>query len=145
MDHKVADIKKYFDDWVATQFKTPKDKSDLWKILQKFPKSKKPIDEETSLDIAMELHGACFGEMSFFRDTKHANEWIGSVDNAFKMISWVQEYEMENLDEINTDLADAIDVAHSYILYKAIEEAITFDWLVDTMIDAEVKSVDKWN
>ena len=28
---------------------------------------------------------------------------------------------------------------------KAIEEAITFDWLVDTMIDAEVKSVDKWN
>ena len=151
MDHKVADIKKYFDNWIAAQINKPKDKSDLWKIIAKLPNEgekkpigkEKPIGEETLIDIAMEIHGACFGELNFFIDSNHAYEWIGSVENAFKMISWVQEYEMENLDEIKTDLSDAVDTAYSYMIYKALEEAITMNWLVDTMTKAELANIDK--
>ncbi len=147
MDHKVSEIKKYFDDWVESQFKMNKDKSPLYNIISKHPHSdrKKNMDGETMVDVAMDIHLTCFNQedMKFFKDDKHACEWIGSVENAFKMIAWVEEYEMENFDTINTHLSNPTSTANSYISYKGIDEGIAMDWLVNTSAAAEYAKIDK--
>ncbi|HAI17999.1 MAG TPA: hypothetical protein DCM10_08290 [Xanthomarina gelatinilytica] len=107
MDYKREEIEEYFYDFLK--------------------ENKEYLREEKGLSNWTEdLHHNCFTDTDYYIiGTYQAKQWLG--DEAFTVINYIKDYEMDNFGEVYTDLADPEKVVNMYTYI--IGEQIVYEYL----------------
>lgn len=101
---KYGEIKEYFDDFLAENLDYLKENNKYWRE---------------------ELHHEAFNTDYYIIGTYKAEEWL--EDRVFDVIHTIQDYEMFNFGEVNTDLSEPERVVNMYTYI--VGEDIVNDWL----------------
>ena len=101
---KYGEIKEYFDDFLTENLDYLKENNKYWRE---------------------ELHHEAFNTDYYIIGTYKAEKWL--EDQVFDVIHTIQDYEMSNFGEVNTDLSEPERVVNMYAYI--VGEEIVNDWL----------------
>ena len=101
---KYCEIQEHFDNFLAENLDYLKENNKYWRE---------------------ELHHLAFNSDYYIIGTYKAEKWL--EDHVFDVIHTIQDYEMSNFGEVNTDLSEPERVVNMYTYI--VGEEIVNDWL----------------
>ena len=91
MRYKIAEIREHFNDFMEEFIKY----NGVWAMVEADP---------------MDLHHECFNMDYYIIGRYQATEWMGS--EAFHIIDFVKQYELDNWGEVSTDFSEPEQVVN---------------------------------